>query len=268
MKQLLKKLGLVLTTVAIVVTSVIGLTACNGKESNKLVVATEAKFNPFEYVDANGNFTGFDMELIELLAKKMGYDGVEIKDMDFDSVIGSVTTNNADVAIAAMTINPKRAKSVDFADPYYTNSAQWILKKKGDTKFVGTTKEALDKELEGKKIGVAKGQTGYYYVLGGGDFEFEGVKNAKMSEYQDMPSAVTALKKGMVDCVLSDNAVAEEIIAKNPDIEAIKVPLTVESYGIAVKKGNTELLNKLNVALKEAKADGSYDKLYNKYFGE
>lgn len=271
MKKFMKKFGLLLTVVAIATTSVLALTACNDNTAtgNKLVIATEAKFDPFEYIDKNGNYTGFDIELIDLLSKKMGYDGVVIKDMEFDAVLGAVSTGNADAAIAGLTINATRKKAVDFTDAYYDDSAQWILTKADDTVFTGTTKEELDAQLVGKKIGVAKGQTGYYYVTGAkdGDWDFPGIKNADVKEYQDIPAAVLALKNNIVECVLADNAVAEEIVAKHSDIKAIKVALTVEAYGIAVKKGNIELANKFNVALKEAKADGSYDKLYAKYFG-
>ena len=271
MKKLMKKLLLLAMVATLAVGTMFSMTACGEKDKgkeNKLIVATEALFDPFEYVDPKTNdYTGFDIELITMLAKKMGYDGIEVKDMPFDSVLGAVSTGNADCAIAAMTINPKRAKAVDFATPYYEDSAQWILVKSDDTIFTGTTKEELDAQLVGKTIGVAKGQTGAYYVQGGGDFDFTGVQDAKMKEYSDIPSAVAALKGGIVQCVLADNAVAEELTSKNPDIKAIKVALTVEAYGIAVKKGNAELVNKINTALETVKKDGSFDTLYNKYFG-
>jgi len=230
---------------------------CIGTKTQEkvLVVGTSADFPPFEYKNAsNGQITGFDISLIKLIAKKMGYDRVEIKDMDFDSLIPALQAGKVDVVIAGMTITPEREKVVDFSIPYW-EADQAVLVRKGS----GIKVNSLD-DLRGKTIGVEKGTTGAIYVkkhLG---------SSSKIKEYPTYVAAVEALLNGQVDVVVLDSPVAK-MFSKKYDVQVVYTIKTGEHYGIAVKKGNTKLLEGINKALKEIMNSPEWDKLVEEYFG-
>ncbi|WP_297518901.1 basic amino acid ABC transporter substrate-binding protein [Thermococcus sp.] len=221
-----------------------------------LVVGTSADFPPFEYKNAsNGQITGFDIDLIKLVAKKMGYDRVEIKDMDFDSLIPALQAGKVDVVIAGMTITPEREKVVDFSIPYW-EADQAVLVRKGSGIKVSSVED-----LKGKKIGVEKGTTGAIYVkkhLG---------NSSTIKEYPTYVAAIEALLNGQVDAVVLDSPVAEMFSKKYNSVEIVYTIKTGEHYGIAVKKGNKKLLDGINKALKEIMNSPEWNKLVEKYFG-
>lgn len=249
-------------------------TACG--KSNKLVVGTNAAFPPFEYKNANGEVTGFDMDLIKAYGESVGKK-VVIKDMDFDAALTSASTGKIDIAIAGITKNEKREKTLSFSDGYYKSNQVVILSTttaneintktatlEGDDKI-----NAIIKELEGKKIGVQRATTGQFYVEGDADWEFDGIKDAQCKPYDNGGLAIKDLNDGKVDAVILDEAPAKNIVTKNysSTLSILDSALTNEEYAIAVKKGNTELVNSLNAFIKTIKSNGEYDKLLNKYFG-
>jgi polar amino acid transport system substrate-binding protein len=226
-----------------------------GSKEKVLVVGTSADFPPFEYKNTtNGEITGFDIELIKMVAKRIGYDRVEIKDMDFDSLIPSLQAGKIDVAIAGMTITEERKKVVDFSDPYWEADQAVIVRKDSSI-----TVNSVD-DLKGKVIGVEKGTTGAEYVkdhLG---------SNVTLKEYPGYVEALQALLNGQVDVVVLDSPVANMFVQKY-NVKIVYTIKTGEHYGIAVRKGNTELLNKINSALHEIKNSPDWNKLVAKYFG-
>ncbi len=229
-----------------------------------LKVATNAEFEPFESLDADGNYVGFDVDMINAIAEKIGYT-VEFDNMEFDGVIAAVASGSCDIGLSGLTVNAKRAKSVDFSDAYY-NTAQILIVGANDTYFTGTTKEELDKQLEGQTIGVCSGYTGQNYVQGNADWNFPGIKDAKAKIYENLSLAISDLKNGTINAIVMDGPVAKEAAIQNSDVaKVIDVALTVEDYAIAVSKNNPELKEKINTALAELIKEGKIAELYEKY---
>lgn len=238
---------------------------CGGK-SDTLIVATNAEFEPFEYLDNSDNPTGFDIDLVKAVAEKMGYKDVKIDNMEFDGVIAAIEQGSCDVAASGLTINAKRKKSVDFSEPYYSGAAQILIVAKNDTHYTGTTKEELDEQLKNQPIGVCSGFTGQSYAKGDEEWGFKAIEGADVKIYDNISNAIDDLKNGTINSIIMDNKVAEEAAAQNADaIKIIDVALTVEQYGIAVKKGDADMLKKVNDALKELEEDGTVDKLLEQY---
>lgn len=176
---------------------------------DQLVVATNASFEPFEYMKGD-SYYGIDMEIASLLAKKLGKELV-IQNMDFDAVCLSVGQHKSDVAMAGLTIKEDRKKYVDFSDSYY-NAAQRLIVKGDNTEF-DSCKAAADvekilKEKSSMKIGVQNGTTGQFYCEGDKDWGFEGYKNATTTGYKNGSLAVQDLLNGNIDYVVIDSAPA------------------------------------------------------------
>lgn len=256
-----KLLALVLALVML-----LSFAGCGAEKTDDKVlkIATNAEFEPFESLDADGNYVGFDIDLINAIAEKIGYT-IEFDNMEFDAVLAAVTSGSCDIGLSGLTVNAKRAKSVDFSKAYY-NTAQLLIVGANDETFTGTTKEELDKQLEGKTIGVCSGYTGQSYVEGNADWEFPGIKDAKVKIYENLSLAISDLKNGNLNAIVMDGPVAKEAAAQNKDIaKVIDIALTVEDYGIAIQKGNTELKESIDKAIDELIASGDMQKLYDKY---
>ncbi len=226
------------------------LVGCGDNRDGVLRVGTNAEFPPFEYIGENGEPDGFDIALIKAIGEKIGYE-VEVENMEFASLVGSIGTK-IDVAIAGMTIDEERKQSVDFSDPYY-DAIQYVIVPEGSD-----IKTAED--LEGLKIGVQLGTTG--------DFAVEEIKGATAAQYNKAVDAVNDLINGRVDCVIIDKNPALVFEAEYDGIVALpgdQFDFAVEQYAIALPKGDTKLLEKINKALEELKADGTYDALVEQY---
>ena len=220
-----------------------------------LVVGTSPDFPPFEYVSKNGTIVGFDMDLIRLLAKKIGYKDIKIVSMDFDSLIPALLKGKIDVIAAGMSITPEREKVVAFTIPYWhadqavlvRASSSWVPKSMAD--------------LSGKVVGVETGTTGADYVK-----KFVSKYNIKVKEYSSFVLAVQDLVNGRIDAVVMDAPVAKMFTHKYP-VKIAFVIHTGEVYGFAVRKSDTKLLQALNEALKQVLNSTEYRKLVEKYFG-
>lgn len=213
-----------------------------------LYVGTNAEFAPFEYLE-KGKVTGFDMELMNALAKEMKMD-VKIENMAFDGLLPALQMKKVDVVIAGMTETPERKKAVSFTKPYF-KAKQVIITKKG--------KDIKDfKELSGKKVGVMLGFTG--------DAVVSDIKGAKVQRFDATYSAVMALEKGKVDAVVADSEPAKKYIASYKDLAIASAKAEEEDYAIAVRKNDKALLDNLNKALVKVKSNGTYDTLLKKYF--
>lgn len=253
-------------TSLLVICGVFVLQGCKGEE--KLTMATAAEFPPFEYKEGNG-FKGIDVEISQEIAKRLGKT-LEIKDMEFDSVVSAVSSANADFGASGLTINQTRSKVVDFSIPYY-NANQVVIIKKSDSelKAIGSDAVALVKAInqkEGIKIGVQTGTTGAFYAQGNQDWGFEGFKKAEVKGFVNGSLAVNALVNGQVDIVIIDEAPAHLISKNFSNTEVLSAYLTEEKYGIAVKKGNKALLDSINSALRAMKTEGILDQIIKKYY--
>ncbi len=173
--------------------------------ANELVVATNADFAPFEYI-VGDSFGGIDMQVAKLLAEGMGKELV-IRHMDFNSVLPSVASDMADIGLAGLTINDERRLTVDFSDPYY-DTTQRIAVRANDTTFDNckTEEDVVNtlKSLTNVSAGAARGQTGYFYLIGNESFEFEGYPNLETKMYTSIGNAVQDLVSGGVQLVCGD----------------------------------------------------------------
>ena len=238
------------------------ITGCAANSTNStLVVGTNPNFPPFEYMDDNNQPDGFDMALIKEIGKRINMD-VEIKSMEFKSLIAAIQSGQIKTVIAGMTVTEERKASVNFSDSYYT-ATQKVLIKKGDSSI----KSAAD--LNGKKIGVQDGTTGDFIASGDEGFEVT-VTGAEVSRYTKYADAVMDLINGRIDAIIIDANPAKTFLGLNEnDIEMLIDPnndmFGEEHYAIAVDKNDTELLKKINDAIKSIRDDGTYDKLIEKY---
>jgi polar amino acid transport system substrate-binding protein len=214
-----------------------------------LSVGSDIPYPPFEQ-GKPGNYTGFDIELIEAIGEKIGRKP-EVQDTSFETIFRDVQQGKFDAAISAATITEEREKAVDFSNPYYL-SEQALLVDEGSP-----FKEL--KELEGKTVGVQQGTTGQ-------ELAKEEIGGAEIRPFPEGPDAVNALKSGTVEAVVIDAPVAENAVEKSGGVEiAEKIP-TEEDYGIAVAQGETELLEEINKGLAEVEKDGTYTKIFEKWF--
>ncbi|MCQ2471462.1 MAG: basic amino acid ABC transporter substrate-binding protein [Clostridia bacterium] len=247
MKKALKIAVIVVAIAAMVV----AFAACGGKkaETTAIKFGTNAEFPPFEYINNQGGiidkFDGIDMAIAKAIGEKTGKEA-KIENMEFDSLLIALQNGQIDATISGMTITEERKQAVDFSHPYYEATQVMIVKDGSDIK---TAKDMAD-----KKIVVIQGYTGEECVKDLG-YKYEAFK--KGSE------AILELKNGKCDVVVLDSATALNYIGDNKDLKVIedKEAFEVEEYGIAVKKGNTELLNQINEVIDAMKADGTLGKL-------
>ena len=221
-----------------------------------LVMATNAEFPPYEYVEG-GEYAGIDVEIAGKIAEKLGLT-LEIKDVEFGSIIGGVQSGKFDIGMAGMTVTEERLKSVNFSTTYATGVQVVIVAE-------GSSITSLD-DLVGDgsmKFGVQQDTTGDIYA----SFSVEdgGYGEDNVVRYKTGADAVQALKTGKVDAVIIDNEPAKAFVAANEGLKILDAEWAVEDYAIAIAKGNTELLTAVNNALAELEADGTIDAIIAKY---
>ncbi len=228
-------------------------TGGGGGGGETLTVGSDVPYPPFEEFGKNKTeFKGFDIELVEAIAEKIGRTA-EIKDTSFDTIFRDLAQGKFDLVASATTITDEREETVDFTNPYYLPSAQSIIVKKGDSGL------KTDKDLEGLVVGVQQGTTGQEYVE-------EEIETKELRTYPQGPDTIPALKAGTIDAVVIDRPVAENIVAADSDLEISGGIETEEQYGFVVQQGDEELLNELNDALKEIIDSGEYKTIYTKWF--
>ncbi|MEZ8774283.1 arginine ABC transporter substrate-binding protein [Vibrio sp. 10N.247.310.17] len=244
----------------ILLASLIGLSsagmAVNASAQDEIKFAMEATYAPFEYMDENNQIQGFDVDLANALCEEMKAT-CTFHNQAFDSLIPALKFKRYDAAISAMDITEARLKQVNFSNAYYDNSAAFIS-------IEG--KVADQAALEGKRVGVQNGSTHQSFLLE----QMAGVTAVPYSSYQD---AFIDMKNGRIDSVFGDTAVVAEWFKKQDNLRYVGDQVTNQEYfgngfGIAVNKSNQELVDQLNVALAAVKANGEYDKIFNKYFGK
>ena len=218
-------------------------------DGGTLRMGTNATFPPYEFVGDDGNVQGIDADIAAAIADKLGMK-LEITDMEFDSLIPALQSDTIDVALAGMTVTPDRQENVDFSDSYAKGVQVIIVKDGSDI--------ASPDDLEGKSIGVQTGTTGDIYCTD--DYGQENVK-----QFNNGPLAVAALVNGQIDCVVIDQEPAKNYVAANSGLKILDTAYADEDYAIAIKKGNTELLDKVNGALKELEGDGTLQSIVDKY---
>jgi polar amino acid transport system substrate-binding protein len=220
------------------------------------MVGTDAAYAPFESQNEKGEIVGFDIDVVKAIAAKAGIE-VKFVNTPWEGIFNSLGQGDRDLVVSSVTITEERKGTMDFSDPYF-DAAQLIAVKE-------SSKVAKFGDLKKLKVGVQTGTTGDEAVS-----KLLGKTNTNIKRFESTPLALKELESGGVDAVVADNGVVIHYVANNPGGKFKTVSdkeFVPEQYGIAVKKGNAELLGKINEGLKAIRADGTYDKIYAQYFG-
>ena len=218
----------------------------------KLVMATNAYFQPYEFYDGD-KIVGIDVEIAEAIAKNLGLELV-VEDMAFDSIITSVAEGSADFGLAGMTITDERLKSVDFSISYAKGVQSIVVKEGSPIKTV----DDLLAEGATYKSGTQLGTTGYIYAK-------DDMGEKRVTPYTSGNEAINALIGGDIDCVIIDNAPAKAFVENNKDLKILDTAYADEDYAACVAKGNNQLLEAIDGAISELTADGTIQKIVDKY---
>ena len=251
----MKKLISLLLVLVLAIGLLSACSADNGMtiEKGKLIMSTNAAFPPYEMTDDNGNYIGIDVEVAQAIAKELDLELV-IDNMGFTAALEAVQNGKSDIVMAGVTVNEKRLAVMDFSDSYATGIQVVIVKEGSDV--------TMD-NLDSKKIGTQLGTTGYIYASD--TPENGGYGEDNVVGYDNGITAVQALLNGQVDCVIIDNAPAKEFVKANPGLAILDGTWVEEQYAIGFNKGNTELKNAVNEALKKLIADGTVQAIVDKY---
>lgn len=268
-----KVIGIILA-IAMIVSCVFVFAACKDKaitdstpdgikEYGALVVATNAYFPPFEYKDDKGKIVGWDMDIAKALADKLGVK-LKIEDMEFDSVLLAPNVNKAHIAMAGISYSEKRDETLDFTVGVFDSSQVIIVK--NDSAINGPF------DLGGKKVGVQSGTVGQCLAEMDPDWAGEGddvclAEPGSVSKFSTGAEAVLALTQGKVDAVIIDKFPAQKFIENYTGLKIADESVFDDEYAFAVKEGNKALVDWLNEAIAEMKADGTMDAINAKYFG-
>jgi len=222
-------------------------------EAGKLHMSTNAAFPPYEMVKDDGTFEGIDVEVAGAIAQKLGLELV-VDDMGFDAALLAAQNGQSDIVMAGVSVTPDRQEVMDFSDSYATGIQVVIVKEGSDV--------TMD-NLGEKMIGCQKATTGYLYASD--TPENGGYGENHVIAYETGALAVEALKNGQVDCVIIDNEPAKAYVAANEGLTILETPWVEEDYAIGMKKGNTALLEAVNAAMTELKADGTFQAIVDRY---
>lgn len=214
-------------------------------ESDEIYVGTEAGFAPYEYMSGD-QVVGVDMDIAQAIADKLGKTLV-IKNMDFDGALNAVQQGQVDFVAAGVSVNEERQKVMDFSHNYVDSSEVVVVNKEANPLT------AVD-DLSGKVVGVQQGNIADMWVT-------DSYPDAEVKRYTKFVQAAEDLKNQKIDCIVMDLYPAQELVAANPELEIMdeENPLFTDQYAIAVKKGNTELLNTINEVIDELIAEGKIE---------
>jgi ABC-type amino acid transport substrate-binding protein len=225
-------------------------------KEGELAVGSCLDYKPFEFTSPNsGELTGFDVEMMDAIAGKLGLKVTWVK-ANFNTIFTALAANKFDAVAAASTITPERQQVVDFSDPYF-NSRQSLTVNSQKTPDIKSTSDLS----KGDIIGVQRGTTGAKYAQD--KLESKGIT---LKTYVNAPDAFTDLESGQIVGVLNDEGSSESEAAGRPGLKVVQAIDTGEHYGFAVSKDNPKLLAALNGALKSLIDDGSYAKIFKKWF--
>lgn len=223
-----------------------------------LRVGSLTVYAPFEYMDsATGQYEGFDMDLVRELGKREGYK-IEIVSMTLDGLIPALMADNIDVAVSALTITPERSEKVDFTKPYI-NAGLTVMTTRDNAPKIKSLKD-----LEGKCLCAEIGSSGALFM--------KRIPGTTIRTFNSAADAFLELNKNGCYAMLNDGPVNKYFLrqdaAKSMNLVALDWVVSDDQYGFAVKKGNADLLKKLDDALDAMKKDGTYDRIYDKWFGD
>lgn len=233
------------------------LPATASAADNTLRVATNAVFPPFEFYDSKtGAMQGYEVDLITAMAKVMGKE-LKLEQMGFDAIIPALLSGTIDVGASGFSITPERAKRVNFTMPFY-HSGLTILVKKGSEDKIKTFDD-----LKGKKISVQIGTTSQAFA--------KKIEGTEVTTFNSAGDAILNLVGENCDAVVNDKPVTDYILSQNKSLAAQTVHLpalaTADNFAMVTAKTDKALAEELNAAMRKLKADGTFDKIYEKWFG-
>ena len=224
--------------------------------SRVYLVGTDAAYAPFESQDEKGQIVGFDIDIVSAIAQKAGIE-VKFVNTPWEGIFNALNQGDRDLLVSSITITDARRNSMDFSAPYF--DAHQLIAVKANSKV-----SRFD-DLKRLKVGVQNGTTGDEAVS-----KLQGKNSPDIKRFESTPLALKELEAGGVDAVVADNGVVTNYVNNNAGskFKTVNDPgFAPEQYGLAVKQGNADLLAKLNKGLSAIKADGTYDRIYAKYFG-
>lgn len=218
-----------------------------------LRVGTESSYAPFEFT-VDGKLVGFDIDLMNAIAKEMGCE-VEWVQMSFDGLIPALLTQQLDMAVASFTVTAERAKRINFSDPYYRSGLTFVIRNQDSEKYPDA------KSLEGKRICAQLGSVSA--------MKAETISPSNVATFNDAAGAYMELMSGGCEAVLNDRPVNQYFLATSKasqNLHELADILDAEDMAMVLPKGDDELLQKVNAAFQALKANGTYQKIYDKWF--
>ena len=219
--------------------------------AGKLTIATSPDFPPYEYLDDNGDIVGIEIDILSLIAEKLGLE-LQVDAMDFDSALLAVQQGKSDMVVSGVTVLPERELVMNFTDSY-TTAVQVIVVPEGSN-------VTLD-NLGEQQIGTQLGTTGYIYTV-------DDYGEDHVTGYNTYTLVVQALLNGQIDCIVMDDAVAREYVDANPGLLILDTSYADEDYAFGIDKSNDALTEAVNNALNELMADGTVDSIITQYIGD
>lgn len=225
--------------------------------ATEYVVGADGAYAPFASENEQKELVGFDVDIMKAVADKAGLK-IRIVNTPFDGLFNALSQGDRDILISTITINDQRRQTMDFSEPYFVAKELIVLP--------SNSKVAKFEDLKTSKIGVQSATTADVAAQ-----NLVGKNSPNVKRFESMPLAFQELEGGGVDAVIGDNGVVTNFVKNNPgkNFRIVNDPtFPKEYYGIAVKKGNQELLTKLNHGLEQIKVDGTQDRIYKKYFAD
>jgi lysine-arginine-ornithine-binding protein len=239
--------------IAIALAAVLGLSVSMADAADKLRIGTEGAYPPFNNIDKEGKAVGFDIDIANALCAEMKMECEIIAPLDWDSILIGLKKKKYDAVVASMSITEERKKAVDFTVPYYSNNLTMVAKK-------GSSLDPM--KLEGKAVGAQRATIAANYVT-------DNMKNVDAKLYDTQENAYLDLAAGRIEVLVSDKLPAYDWLRseQGQGFEFLGEAIDVnDKIGIAVRKQDDELTEKLNAAIKAIVANGTYEKINAKYF--
>ncbi len=228
-------------------------TGCQKKVTNNIVIATDATWPPMEMVDTNKNIVGFDIDFMSAVAEAAGFK-VEFRNTAWDGIFAGLANSDYDAVISSVTITDDRKKTMDFSIPYI-NAGQVLIVPKSDNN------SKILNDLTGKDVGAQIGTTGAFAI--------KDAKGVNLKTYDEIGLAVEDLANGRIAGVVCDSPIAADYVLQNEHykgtLKIVGVPFTEEYYGVAVKKGNSEIVELMNKGIKSVIDSGKAEELKDKW---
>jgi polar amino acid transport system substrate-binding protein len=267
MEEYMKKRFLLVVALVLVAAMLVGCTSESTslldkiKDQKKVVVGTSADYPPYEYIDDAGNKTGFDIDLMTEIAKRMGVE-LEWVDMPFDSLVAAVDSGKLDMSISCFNYDEERDKTVDFSEAYYTTEDAFVV----SSAFTGSIVKPED--AANYKVGVQSGTVQDGWLTD--NLVTPGLlPEANLSRYERVDQAALDLANGRIDVLMGDYVPVQALVAQNPDLQIVyNGVLSTGPINIVLPDGDVELKAEVDRIIKKLQAEGFIDQLAVKYFSD